>query len=142
MSKTVKSVILFMVLVLVFLTIPTINDIKKLNKFIKTSGAEDTKNVEIPYVDEEEVNSELDEFIESSGLKKENFYLSTHDYGNFSVCEYDIRVNGSSDNIKKFVTLVSKMEGIKIKLINMDNNSGRVSLNLQAWFFSEGNENE
>ncbi|MDO5061815.1 MAG: hypothetical protein Q4D77_01445 [Peptostreptococcaceae bacterium] len=136
MRKSIKAGILFIALVSIFLTIPTIRRITTLQRAIDKS--EFSKNVvEIPTNDSYKINLKLDEMIEASHLKKESLSFYTQAQEGIKLLEYQMMLSGSLQDVIGFVDDLSRFPGIELRLIELERSALITKAEIHAVFIGE-----
>lgn len=136
MRKSIKAGILFIVLVSVFLTIPTIRRVMTLQRSIDKS--EFSKNVvEIPTNDSYKINLKLDEMIEASRLKKENLSFYTQAQEGIKLLEYQMILSGSPQDVVGFADDLTELSGIELRLIELERSAPVMKVEIHAVFIGE-----
>lgn len=136
MRKSIKAGILFIVLVSVFLTIPTIRRVMTLQRSIDKS--EFSKNVvEIPTNDSYKINLKLDEMIEASRLKKESLSFYTQAQEGIKLLEYQMILSGSPQDVVGFADDLTELSGIELRLIELERSAPVMKVEIHAVFIGE-----
>lgn len=126
MKRTTKSVILFIVLVGIFITLPALMNINQLQRDLNNSlgGAKSGTGLIIPKTDSFSLNDTLEDYVEKNQLSKELWTLRSSAQTQLSALEYDLVLTGDYDQIQSFLKDILTIQGIQLQNLEVEKSLG------------------
>ena len=121
MKNTLKLGILFVILSIIFFTIPTL---KRIHQYRLTGAIEVGRKIELPNFDSYELNAEIEGLIEKTQLEKKNMYSQRVDAALLKIYEYELVLQGDMPSQIDFVDKIARMDGAKIRTVRYSSAEG------------------
>ncbi len=128
MKNIIKLSILFMSLLLVFFTIPSINKIQRYKNSLPKLAI--NAKGEMPKIDSYILSQQIENLIEKSDVQKKKYSSQFQDSEMLDICVYEMELKGKWDNLSKLFDEIIRIEGAKLRLVEWtkdDNSAHNVS---------------
>lgn len=136
MKRGFRAGILFVILIFVFLTVPTLRKISHLRQALRKNDLYH-QEFELPVGDSSQINNKLEDLIDRSDLAKESIDLRARRQDRLILYEYEMQLSGTKEHLVKFVDTVSRLEGIELRYLEIEPGQQVSKLFMRAVFIGE-----
>ncbi|MDO5095776.1 MAG: hypothetical protein Q4D65_04375 [Peptostreptococcaceae bacterium] len=139
MKKTVRAGILFILLICLVITLPTLRRIHHLQKSIGQSNSvlSTNRGISLFAADSYDINRDIERMIQEAKLQKKSLFFHTEKFEQIKLYEYELNLFGKYEDIAVFVEKISAMQGIKIRELDLNQEETSCQLQMKAVFVSE-----
>lgn len=140
MKKTVRAGIIFILLICLVITLPTLRRIHHLKKSIgqSDSALSTSQGISLFAADSYDINRDIERMILESKLQKKSLFFHTEKFEQIKLYEYELNLFGKYEDIADFIEKISAMQGIKIRELDLNlEEKTNCQLQMKAVFVSE-----
>lgn len=140
MKRNVFAVALLALIMTLFITLPSLANIKKLRLEIDRNYMEssiDKRPEQLKQIRIEKLNKEIRDLAKDQSLRQHSFELDTVDYGSFDFFHYRLAYGGSYASIVEFLGLIKELEGVAIELLRIEKAEESSPINEESILFLE-----
>lgn len=140
MKKTVRAGILFILLIYLVITLPTMRRVHHLKKSIGQNNSilSTSRGISLFAADSYDINRDMERMIQEAKLRKKSLFFHMEKFEQIKLYEYELNLFGKYEDVAAFVEKISAMQGIKIRELDLKlEEKSNCQLHMKAVFVSE-----